>query len=208
MKRDHSIIGQVFGRLTVTEWVSSGKVKCQCSCGNITIVTRSHLWAGNTKSCGCFGKEYPSHLIHGYSKTSRIYTAWESMKTRCTNPKCEQYPNYGGRGIKVCALWAESFESFLSDMGPAPTYKHSLDRINVDGDYCPENCRWATPEEQARNKTTTQRLTYQGKTLTIMEWSNILSIPYKTIWARIKLSWPIERVLTEPVRARTTQVKI
>jgi hypothetical protein len=130
------------------------------------------------------------------------------MKTRCTNPKCEQYPNYGGRGIKVCALWAESFESFLSDMGPAPTYKHSHDRINVDGDYCPENCRWATPEEQARNKTTTQRLTYQGKTLTIMEWSNILSIPYKTIWARIKLSWPIERVLTEPVRARTTQVKI
>ena len=123
------------------------------------------------------------------------------MKGRCTNPNYPHYPNYGGRGILVCDRWLESFENFLKDMGEAPV-EMSLDRIDNDGDYSPENCRWATRSEQQNNKRNTQMLTAFGKTQSIKDWSAEMGLTVQLIRNRIKLhQWPVEKALTSPLRS-------
>ena len=141
------IAGQQFGRLRVIsrEGTSSSRKTlwlCECACGNTALVTSNQLRRGRTNSCGC--------LRHGYTKTP-TYNAWCGAKKRCCNTQDKDYKNYGGRGIRVCARWLESFENFLKDMGERPAGK-SLDRIDVDGDYELSNCRWATASEQAQNR--------------------------------------------------------
>jgi hypothetical protein len=139
------------------------KFLCRCVCENTIEVTINHLRSGKTKSCGCYRKnplmngnlkhkETISHSIG--NKLSSEYMAWVNMKTRCYNPKFEGYKDYGGRTIpiEVCDRWINSFEHFLNDMGRKPSPEYSIDRINVDGNYEPSNCRWATPEQQANNK--------------------------------------------------------
>ncbi len=155
-----SLVGQTFGRLTVLRkdavlergaatWV------CQCTCGKIAIVRQLNLRNGNTRSCGCYQAETRriANRKHGKS-TTREYRTWDGIKKRCRDPKQHNYKYYGGRGIKVCDRWLHSFENFLEDMGPKPTpYRsYSIDRINPNGDYAPDNCRWATAAEQERNK--------------------------------------------------------
>lgn len=117
------------------------------------------------------------------------------MLTRCLNPRSEKWPQYGGRGIAVCQRWQESFEAFLADMGEPPP-DHSLDRIDNDGPYSPENCRWATNNQQARNKSTNRVLTYQGKSQTLAEWAEELGLPRNTIQTRLRLGWSVERALS------------
>lgn len=152
--------GDVFGRLTVIEGAGQGKrgkrmSRCQCECGNIHIASNNGLRTGRTRSCGCLREEGRRLLTrtHGESSRNRTveYCAWAGMLGRCRNPRNAKWEHYGGRGIAVCERW-QSYENFLADMGRKPSPQHSLDRIDVDGDYTPENCRWATATEQRCNQ--------------------------------------------------------
>jgi hypothetical protein len=128
------------------------------------------------------------------------YRAWSSMLSRCSNPKVPKFPRYGGRGIAVCARWRESFENFLADVGRRPSSEHSIDRWpNNDGNYEPGNVRWATLEEQGRNRSVNRMLTLNGVTLCITEWSEKTGLPYHVIWGRLKLEWSDECALTVPL---------
>jgi hypothetical protein len=122
------------------------------------------------------------------------------MRERCFDPSVRQYPNYGGRGIVVCDRWRYSFENFKADMGQPPTREHSVDRIDNDGNYEPGNVRWATREEQMRNRSTAHHVEAFGERLTAAEWSERKGIPYATLLARLAKGWPTEEALTRPVR--------
>ena len=122
------------------------------------------------------------------------------MKTRCTNPKTWNYSNYGGRGIKVCEEWNKSFDRFLACMGPKPSSRHSIDRIDNNGNYCPENCRWATAKEQGRNRRINTAVTYKGETRTVAEWSERLGMNVVTLRSRLViLKWSVHDAFTRPI---------
>lgn len=156
-KKAQSLVGMRFGRLVV---VSKADVEgrhiawnCKCDCGKETVSLGINLKRGKSKSCGCL-REYNS-LKHGHRRhdhTSREYETWWSMIGRCERETDTNYHNYGARGIKVCDRWRHSFESFLEDMGERPTPKHSIDRIDVNGNYEPSNCKWSSKEEQMQNR--------------------------------------------------------
>jgi hypothetical protein len=158
------MMGQRFGRLTVLEIAARAqrktnphtKWKCVCDCGKEVIVIGKDLRVGHTKSCGCLLEDNARNLFRthgdaGKGFSTREYIAWSSMRGRCLNPNNGKYYRYGARGIKVCERW-DSYENFLMDMGKKPSPRHSLDRINVHGDYEPSNCRWLSPKGQYWNR--------------------------------------------------------
>lgn len=203
------ITGQIFGRLHVTTFhsrESRGMTRwtCLCECGNTTIVNGAALKSGATRSCGCYQKEWAStnRLTHGHSKRTgetSEYGTWCKMKARCYNLKDRKFPSYGGRGIKICDRWLE-YKNFYADMGRKPTLQHTIDRIDNDGNYAPENCRWATPKEQARNRRSNHIVTYNGKEMSLIEWEEHLNIRNHSLASRIYKGWDIKRAFTQPYR--------
>lgn len=183
------LVGQRFGRLIVLFRAENRYSKaywhCHCECGNTTSVSTGGLRSGHTLSCGCLYDDSrgTAQRRHGLSKTPE-YRIWKGMIARCENAGREYYPRYGGRGIKVCGAWRESFECFLRDMGRRPTPKHTLERIHNDSDYCPTNCRWATMQEQGQNTSRTRRITINGETLGVNAWARRLRMSKKTVLAK------------------------
>lgn len=173
---------------------------CLCDCGATKTVLNVQLRGGYVLSCGCLKTETSrSKAKHGYNRQgsrSPEYNAWCNMRSRVGNPKNNKHEHYGGRGIKVCDRWLESFENFIADMGDKPTPQHSLDRIDNDGDYCPENCQWATKKQQLRNTRRCHLVTCNGVTRTLAEWEEITGIQRRTIHYRLKAGWPVEEALS------------
>lgn len=174
------ISGQRFGRLLVIDKAniknSSAQTKwnCKCDCGKLTCVTGRDLKKFFTSSCGCLRRENKANLSHGKSDTS-VYKIWQLMKYRCYSKKCKQYKYYGARGVVVCDRWKHSFENFNEDMGDRPTTNLTLDRFpNMDGNYEPSNCRWATMKEQCANRRSNIWINYNGKSMIVSEWATIL----------------------------------
>lgn len=178
-----NLIGKVFGHLTVIKFFGIKNQRtvweCKCVCGKITYVDINKLNSGHTKSCGCF-KPHKTHGKSGLNR-SKEYIAWDAMIQRCCNPNNPNYKYYGAKGVKVCDRWKNSFENFLSDMGEAPSPKHSLDRKETTGSYEPNKCRWSTRIEQDRNKRRNRYLTYNGKRLIISDWASELGVCAPTI---------------------------
>lgn len=202
--------GQRFGRLLVLrreyrERDGAAGWLCLCDCGRTHFAHTTRLTDGGTRSCGCLSRETArrTHWKHGRSNTHEWY-CWNGMRKRCFKPAETGYHNYGGRGIGVCERW-ETFENFLADMGEAPTPAHSIDRKDVNGDYCPENCRWATPLEQGRNRRINRMVTYQGRTQCVSAWAEELNIGKETLGNRIRRGWPLERAMGSPVNPKLSE---
>lgn len=173
---------------------------CRCNCGDNNFCTSrgSHIRNGNTKSCGCLQREKSSssNKTHQESKT-RLYRIWCNMKTRCYNQNASEYERYGGRGISICDDWVNNYESF-KDWAYANGYDDNLtiERKDVNGNYCPENCTWATILEQMNNMTTNHLLTFKNETHNMKQWANIIGISYTTMKTCInKRKWSIEDVI-------------
>lgn len=202
-----NLTGRTFGALTVISrapkkpYIGNAVWHCRCECGQRTDVIGYKLMHGSTTSCGCRKRARLAQFAktHGLSKT-REYSIWCAMKKRCANSSDSHYHLYGGRGIAVCDQWRNSFETFLRDMGPVPSRNHSIDRIDTDGHYTPENCRWSNWVQQANNKGNNHRLTHEGQTRTITEWERHLRLPAGRVKRRILDGWTTERALTQPVR--------
>jgi hypothetical protein len=157
MTKRIDISGQKFGRLTAIRF-SHVRIKKSvwefiCDCGNIHVAYASLVKRGVTSSCGCFYRENHTTRAKKHGKTyTAEYRSWYAMKARCKNEKNKSYEFYGGRGISVCERWIKSFENFFADMGHKPSPKHSIDRIDNNGNYEPTNCKWSTPSEQVKNR--------------------------------------------------------
>lgn len=196
-------VGQVYGRLTVVaerperHGANGGRIfECRCECGNAKSVPAGQLRNLHTRSCGCARREHGRRMLttHGKHETPE-WATWSAMRARCRDPKHHAWMHYGGRGIVVCARWEASFEAFLADMGVRPSRKHSIERIDVNGNYEPSNCKWATTQEQSENRRTTHRLTVAGETLTISQWSKRSGLSKSTIGERLRRGWPVERAV-------------
>ena len=181
------LTGAVYGELTITGFAGpdeQGKstYRCRCNCGNETVTRGTNLKNGQTQSCGCLAKRAASvsNKTHGLSRSPE-YIAWMAMKERCLNSKNKGFPGYGGRGITVCDRWKNSFENFIADMGPRPSPHHSIDRINNNGNYEPDNCRWADVFTQVNNRSVTIKELVDGVEMTSREFCTKYGISRSSI---------------------------
>lgn len=217
--KPQNLIGRRYERLIVVAPAQRPKGKttrrfwlCRCDCGNEVVLSTAEFNKGAVRSCGCYHREEASERMrktkttHGKTNT-RLYGIWGSMKGRCYLQSSTDYPWYGGRGIKVCDEWKDSFETFEkwaieNGYDPsAPRGKYTIDRIDSNGDYCPQNCRFLTQKEQCNNRRNTRRIEFKGKSHTISEWAEITGLPAKTIRERLRYhKWSIEDILYKPRR--------
>ncbi len=200
--------GSKFFYLTVIKTTNkrSGRAvlwSCKCDCGKEVLRTHYSLVNKRRTSCGCFTRELTikRNTKHGKSRT-KVYKTWKGIFERCFNKNSTSYKNYGGRGITVCKRW-EKFENFNKDMGEPPTPKHSIDRINNNGNYEPTNCRWATKYEQAGNQRGNRVLKYKGQEKILADWAREYKINRYCLFERLK-KMPIHEALTKPLLKRRT----
>jgi hypothetical protein len=203
------LTGQRFGRLLVERRSAnrgtSAAWECACSCGARTTVTTGALRSGHTASCGCYSRERSAERLRSIARThgengSPEWLAWAGMRARCGNPKNHAFSRYGGRGIRVCTRWLDSYENFLADMGRKPSAKHSLDRIDNDGNYEPGNCRWATAMEQRHNRRDSRTITHNGETLSLADWARRTGMQLGTLWYRLSRGVPFEDAISRPLQ--------
>lgn len=202
------LTGQRFGRLTVIERVENHGTevawKCQCDCGNTTKVSGHNLLRGATRSCGCLHKEALAkarsicHMQHG-GKGEKLYVTWQNMRKRCKNPNDKNYKNYGGRGILICEEWNDyaKFREWATSNGYTPDLRGqalSIDRIDVNGNYEPSNCRWVNSKVQNNNRRNNKHITFDGETLTIAQWAERVGVNYQTLIYRLT-HWSLEKAL-------------
>lgn len=195
------LTGQKFGKLTVLgvadKQGEKHRWRCQCECGQETVVFGDNLKRGRTGSCKCQWKE--SVTKHGQSH-SDIYSIWCGIKERCTNPANSAYHNYGGRGITIAEEWLHDFQAFADHIGPRPGPEYTCERMDNDKGYQPGNIKWATRAEQLRNKRNNVRYEYKGESLTMKEWAQRFSLPLSTLRGRLRIGWSIERALETPAQ--------
>lgn len=196
------LTGQKFGRLTVLSRTEHETRKgvfwlCRCDCGKETVVASGKLKSGTTRSCGCSRKGKTSAFRHGMSRT-RLYSIWGKMKERCSNPKDPGYKNYGGRGIKVCGEWQDFLGFYDWSIKNGYSDDLSIDRINVNGNYEPSNCRWADRITQANNKRSSRFIECNGIKKTISEWSRETGLSSNCIADRLKSGWSTEDAISKP----------
>ena len=210
------LTGQRFGKLVVIERTENKGIEvrwlCKCDCGNQSIVASTRLKSGRTRSCGCLKGETAKKVMSTHKKTrTKIYNLYHLIKARCYKPYTNNFKDYGGRGITMCDEWLGkngfiNFYNWATNNGykeeilPNGKNKWTIDRIDVNGNYEPKNCRFVTNEEQAKNKRNTVYLTYNGETLTQNEWAKKLNIYAGAIQWRLKKGWSVEETLSTPVK--------
>lgn len=201
-------IGDRFDRLVVVGLAKRTPTKyyvwCKCTCGKLKQICTSDLISGRVHSCGCFSKEIMHNRTQNKIKNIKLHHVFLAIKQRCYNPKCKVYKNYGGRGIKMAACWADrktgfkTFEKWAIENG----YKVGLtiDRVDNNGDYCPENCRWTTTKEQSNNKRTNHIIELDGIKYTMKQISEKFNIPYDRLRYRLKRGWDVQRAIFTPAQ--------
>lgn len=201
------LVGERFGKLVVVESAGKNDGKalwlCRCDCGETTTVSTTVLTTGEKRSCGCL------HKKHGNcsDKPTKEYTTWVSIKQRCHNPSCVIYKFYGAKGVTVAQKWRDSFTAFLEDMGPAPSPRHSIDRIDPKRGYEPGNCRWATALEQGGNHTNSRFLVYGDETMTVAQAARRFGFRHTALLYRLKCNdWDLAKAIEKPLRQRKENI--
>lgn len=223
--KQEDYIGKTYNKLTILNFETPEDYKnkktgyiqkqhvvtCKCNCGNLWTGKLQNIKRETTTSCGCYKtktlKENPRGKTHGLVNTSEYYS-WNAMKNRCLNKNAPNYHNYGGRGITVCDRWKDSFENFYTDMGSKPKKGYSIDRIDNNGNYEPNNCKWSSQKEQTNNQRTNKLLTYKNKIQTLSQWCEELNLNRDTVIERLnKYKWTIEKVLETKTNPKKLKLK-
>lgn len=194
-------VGERYGRWLVVGYDGGLKCQCRCDCGAEKAVNVHNLACGRSMSCGCAN---PGAVRHG-ATNSPEHRIWKAMRQRCSNPRHKNYATYGGAGIRVAPEW-EVFETFLRDMGPRPSPKHSVDRIDGSKGYSKDNCRWATQSEQMNNTGRSVRVPLDGRMVTVEDAAAATGVSPWTIYYRLKAGWPPGRLFTPPRRGAAGQI--
>lgn len=204
-RKRNEVGGQRFSRLVVTRYLGKAADftwECLCDCGQTTNAKSSDLNSGKVQSCGCLNRQTTEerNMKHGHAvrgNTNPVYRVYLGMKRRCYNPRCADYPYYGGRGISICDRWLASFENFLSDMGERPK-GHSIERKDNNGNYEPSNCVWATRTVQMRNRRSCRIVTFQGREMSLVEAAEKAGISYDVVSDRVnRLGWTVSEALSK-----------
>lgn len=216
MGKLNNLAGERFGRLLVlgrseNDWIDKNERRyprwdCVCDCGNKITARADALRSGHTKSCGCYKRKKCAERVVAMNTThggadSRLYNTWSHMKARCLNKNNKSYSHYGGRGIKICDAWLNDFDEFRRwALLHGYNDQLTIDRIDVNGNYEPENCRWADHKTQANNTTKNHYIEYGGERHTLSQWSEITGVPPYAIRKRIKNGWSLKDALETPVK--------
>ena len=202
--KKHNLLGMKFGRWVVIKYISRSNWLCECRCGNVGKVNAFELVRGFSKSCGCNRIDNPNRTTHGFCH-NRFYEIWKGIKQRCLNKNSLAFKHYGGRGIKICGRWLK-FENFRDDMYGS-YLKHvkkfgekntQIERIDNNGDYSPDNCKWATDIEQKNNTRLNILITHNGQTLSLSQWATKFKISYSVLYQRVRrYGYTFEEAITE-----------